>query len=40
MAQQKFKTVDIVIIVLFFVVYMIGYALNMISDATERSKNE
>ena len=26
MAQKKFKTVDIVIIVLFFVAYMIGYA--------------
>ena len=26
MAQQKFKTVDIVIIVLFFVAYMFGYA--------------
>lgn len=26
MAQSKFKTIDVVIIVLFFVVYMIGYA--------------
>lgn len=26
MAQRKFKTIDIVIIVLFFVLYMIGYA--------------
>ena len=26
MAQKKFKTIDIVIIVLFFVLYMIGYA--------------
>ena len=40
MAQNKFKTIDVVIIVLFFVVYMIGYAWLIEPENTQSRSKE